>query len=884
MRDSHQGGKLPSFIQDLAAPKALDGLPTLQEAWDQVHSQYKESLYQALVTCREEKLSTQYSPAIRDEIIRSLVADTKKLIADKSATDPVHKGTFEAEGKAAFSLFTSSTTHWEQEAREQALSQFQKQVAQREANEGQVLDQANVSDSIILSRINTDSAALDYHHQTSASTTEPQVSPLPTEGQPPLHQQGQRGRRQQRSLQGNHKGHPKRQRNSKRKRNVDTITTQVNLHTTLLHSSNTSVAYKSNNRRLSKAQKNKIRLRDEITHDLIAERKELQLMKYNLKQIGVAQKLVHNLSGKLIPQGALNCLALGTKFIPVPRYNSDILPASIKSFRRTIRLRHIFKDDDQTNVMPKYWIPSSWNPPFLDQRRDIEITLNLLQREIQPSTLQIIPNINKADIVQYNKLLYDPSILVILADKNLGYAIVTKEWYLYRCLEHLNTPSYIKVTNDYKKGIQGKTIEQFLVDCLNNLVMQYHHYLDQDEVKWILQKPKTQWTPMKFYITAKVHKQPVKGRPIVPSMTWMTFHLSQWIANQLNPLLPSTEWVLKDSYDLLASLKLINETDLPNTIKVASADVEALYPSMDITTGLQLVSQFIEDINWECAPKRDFLLKAMHFVLTKGYISFQNDIYQQTNGAAMGSPMIPPYANIFMYQLEKDTVHKYTNLGSLLLYKRFIDDVFIITKDSNIEQLQSELNNLRPFIKLTWSPPAKHCNFLDLTVFIKNNKLCTNVYQKQLNTYAYLPFHSYHTKAQKRGFIKGEAVRYARICTQEAHFKTMIKLFTLRLQRRGYPLSFIQKSLGQVQHQTRHNYTVSATNNNKNKVIPLLFKTEYNPAVSHLNLRTALNQFTANVLKLANIHPSVSQKVTICYKMPNKLHQLTLKARKKKGL
>ncbi|KAF8478757.1 hypothetical protein F5888DRAFT_1574654, partial [Russula emetica] len=56
-----------------------------------------------------------------------------------------------------------------------------------------------------------------------------------------------------------------------------------------------------------------------------------------------------------------------------------------------------------------------------------------------------------------------------------------------------------------------------------------------------------------------------------------------------------------------------------------------------------------------------------------------------------------------------------------------------------------------------------------------------------LNTYAYLPFHSYHTIAQKRGFIKGEAIRYARICTKETDFKLMVKLFTLRLQRRGYP-------------------------------------------------------------------------------------------------
>ena len=1161
MREKHEAGKYPEFIDTLVAPKALDGLPSLQPLWDQVHSQYKENLYQALLNSRQDKLATQYSPAIRDEIIKSLVADTKKLIADKSAADPAHQSTFEAEGKAAFSLFTSSTTHWEQEAKEQALNHFQRQKAIREANEGQALDQANVSLNYYISSNLDTYNPLDPISSTS-STARAQIPPLSSKRNS-SQRQGQRDW----GLQGDPKRQPQgclqRKRNNQGKRNVKNLLDtrkfdkksrdrgislsnqsrdrenllhnhsplscalcqegdtaqemtshylnlrlhnqsdnldlhnqslcnqclhnqksnnslhnqscdcgnmlhnhslhqqsskihEVNsgLHNHDLHnhdlsnhplsnhdlsnhdlsnhnpsnqtisnhnssnhdlsnhmisnhnasnqdlsnhalsnhdlsnhalsnpdpsnhalsnhalsnhalsnhalsnhalsnhalsnhalsnhalsnhtlsnhaSSNHALSNhalsnhalsnqtlhnpptphtslcnhplhkytqnthknspnlsknKSKNRRLSKAHKNRIKQRDIITHDLKDEQAELNLMKSNLRQIGVAQKLVHNLTGKIIPPGALNCLALGTKFISVPKSKQDILPLSIKSFRRTIRIRHLFQDDNnENNIIPKYWIPSSWNPPFLDQRRDIEITLNSLQNSIKPNTTPIIPNINKSDIKQYNNLLHDQNIVVILADKNLGYAVVTKSWYIEKCLEHLNSNSYIDVTQHYQNALQSKPIIDLLVDSLADLVIQYQHVLDTDEIKWILQKPKIQWQPMKFYITAKVHKKPIKGRPIVPSMTWMTFHLSQWLANQLNPLLPATQWVLKDSYDLLAAIKNINNLNLPNTIRIASADVEALYPSMDINTGLQLVKQFIEDLNWGNSSKREFLLKAMQFVLTKGYITFQNQIYQQTNGAAMGSPMIPPYANIFMYQLEKHTVQKYTNSGTLILYKRFIDDVFIIIKDSNITQVQNELNSLNPSIKLTWTPPAKHCNFLDMNISIKNNKLHTSVYQKQLNTYAYLPFHSYHTTAQKRGFIKGEAIRYARICTSEADFKLMVNLFTLRLQRRGYPLSFIQRSLGQVQHKNRHNYTVlSNSTKNKNKVIPLLFKTEYNPIVSHHNLRTALNQFTANIIKLANVHPSISQKVTICYKMPPKLHKLSLKARKRKGL
>ena len=877
MREKHEAGKLPEFIGDLDAPKALDGLPSLQTMWDEVHTQYKENLYQALVKAREEKLATQYSPAIRDEIIKSLVADTKKLCHDKALADPAHKDNFEAEGRAVFSLFTKSITLWEQQAREQALNQVQKQQDKKDTAESKSLDKANVSDTEL--RCSKDTNNTIEPHWPAAR---PQIPPLSSEGHLQQQRKGKgpepRGiqAKPQGQLQGQFKG---KGRSRKGKGNVNTIQTSTLL---TVHNTPHNINSKPKNRRLSKAHKNRLRDRNLIFQDLASESAELKLMNHNLREIGVAQKLVHNLTGKTIPLGALNCLALGTKFITVPKSDPSILSQSMKTFRRTIRLRHLFKDDDN-NTIPKYWLPSSWNPLYLDQRRDIESTMSSLQKSIQPSTTPIRSNINKQDIKQYNNLLYDDNTLVILADKNLGYAVVTKSWYLQRCYEHLNSNSYIKVTHQYKQGIQGKSTINFLVDSLSDLIMEYQNQLGTDEIKWILQKPKDEWEPMRFYITAKVHKKPVKGRPIVPSMTWMTFHLSQWIANQLNPLLPNTEWVLKDSYDLLSALKQINQSTLPNTLRVASADVDALYPSMDINTGLQLVKNFIEELDWENNHKREFLIKAMQFVLTKGYISFQDQIYQQTNGAAMGSPMIPPYANIFMYQLEKNTVHKYTNLGTILLYKRFIDDVFIITKDSEITELQSELNSLNPSIKLTWSPPAKHCNFLDLVVLVKNNKIHTKVFQKQLNTYAYLPFHSYHTPAQKRGFIKGEAIRYARICTEELDFKLMVKLFTLRLQRRGYPLSFIHRALGQVQHKDRQKYTVTAKPSN-NKVIPLLFKTEYNPIVSQHNIRTALNQFTANVLKLANVHPSISQKVTICYKMPSKLHKLSLKARKTKGL
>ncbi|KAI0280575.1 hypothetical protein BC826DRAFT_975194 [Russula brevipes] len=165
IRENHEAGKFPDFIQSLEAPKALDGLPSLQALWDEVHSQYKESLYQALVNSRQEKLDLQYSPAIQEEIIKSLVADTKKLIADKSALDPGHLATFHNEGKATFTLFTSSIPSWVNEAKDRLPPGQLPLPIHREATGTSPI----LREGIIPS---TEAGAIQYTEATSEATTE----------------------------------------------------------------------------------------------------------------------------------------------------------------------------------------------------------------------------------------------------------------------------------------------------------------------------------------------------------------------------------------------------------------------------------------------------------------------------------------------------------------------------------------------------------------------------------------------------------------------------------------------------------------------------------------------------------------------------------------
>jgi hypothetical protein len=614
----------------------------------------------------------------------------------------------------------------------------------------------------------------------------------------------------------------------------------------------------------------------------------------SLQQIGVAIPEVHNISTKEIPKDLLEPLTLGHKFIPAPKVNYKCIKDSMKYFTRSNRLKwHFRTDDPEENEISIYWIGKTWTPTKDQSHPMIEKSLLQLHSNIKKCKAKPFKNISETHLNNLQQLLSDPDIMIVTADKNLGYTITDIEWYKNACLEHLLSDSYINVTQEYYKNDLGETTKDTLYRKICDRVLSAleNKFITQDEAIWICKVEKFQLS--KFYILPKIHKKPpFKGRPIVPGMTWITFHLSEWISNQLNSLVTNicTD-VLRDSTQLLQNISEINTQGI-DTLQyyVLSADVEALYPNMDIKLGLTLIENFLIEIDWENQGKREFLLWALHTILTQGYIYFNGQVYQQTNGAAMGSPCIPSYSNIFMFMIERDLVKKYTTQSKLLLlYKRFIDDVFMIClrKPKEIATFQQEFNSINPKIKLTWTEPSFQTDFLDISIFLnhKNSKIETQTFQKTLNKYSYLPYHSFHTPSMKTGFIKGEAIRYAKSCSRRKDFNRMISLFTIRLQRRGYPLNFIKTSLKSVQYSQRNTYLNSTKNKNRRNTIPFLFKILYNHITPHHFLRTNLDLYSHQIKSnITDLPTSLQQKITICYQLPPTLHKRILKARKDKNL
>lgn len=159
----------------------------------------------------------------------------------------------------------------------------------------------------------------------------------------------------------------------------------------------------------------------------------------------------------------------------------------------------------------------------------------------------------------------------------------------------------------------------------------------------------------------------------------------------------------------------------------------------------------------------------------------------------MGTPFAVTAANAFMFYHEKDIVGYYSQY--LKLYKRFIDDIFAIwcgPKGTLLEFLNA-LNSKTDRIKLTYCISESSISFLDLFLYreTSSNVLQFSTFQKPLNKYLYIPFESFHPSSNKKAFIKGELMRYARNSSSFNSFHDTREKFWKRLRVRGYPFRFL---------------------------------------------------------------------------------------------
>ena len=108
---------------------------------------------------------------------------------------------------------------------------------------------------------------------------------------------------------------------------------------------------------------------------------------------------------------------------------------------------------------------------------------------------------------------------------------------------------------------------------------------------------------------------------------------------------------------------LFDDTSLFTNIPLSKAIDIAIY----------LMFESSPDIKF---TKRE-LQKLFRITTSEIHFTFNGSIYDQIDGVAMGSPLAPIVANLFMVFHEQNWIEQATNVKSIF-YKRNVDDIFAV--------------------------------------------------------------------------------------------------------------------------------------------------------------------------------------------------------------
>ena len=134
----------------------------------------------------------------------------------------------------------------------------------------------------------------------------------------------------------------------------------------------------------------------------------------------------------------------------------------------------------------------------------------------------------------------------------------------------------------------------------------------------------------------------------------------------------------------------------------------------------------------------------------------------------MGSSLSPIVANIFMEKYEIEALESSPHPSSL--WKRFVDDTFVILETQHKEEFFNHINSMDENIKFT--PETTKADgsmpFLDTLVTPKSNgSLSTTVYRKPTHPNQYLQWDSHHAISNKYSVINSLLHRAKDICSNQ---------------------------------------------------------------------------------------------------------------------
>lgn len=478
-------------------------------------------------------------------------------------------------------------------------------------------------------------------------------------------------------------------------------------------------------------------------------------------QIGTHEKFLYNFSDLELPPEVKRVLSAGPKFA-LPSGNNIPIPTIIKDLEYCID--SFFSDGEAKN----------------DIRATSVNILTNYNNYMKNHTLNRNDTFIRDFTICRTFLENHPEILVMRSDKGNSTVIMLKDEYAEGMNKLLSDDLvYKKLRSDPTTKYQNQA---------NNFIKELQRlgHIDENHCKRL--KTFNSVSP-KLYGLRKTHKQSLSLRPVVSCNNSPSYNLATFIHNILNPLTSTFKYNVKNSFEFVEFTKTV---ELPESHALVSLDVVSLYTNIPKQLVLHIIKKNWQFISAYTSIPRDLLCNMIEFLFTSSYFSFNDQIYQQLDGSAMGNPASPILANLVMNELITD-VEKQLPF-KLPFIKLYVDDTVLACPVDQVEHLLEHFNNFHKKIQFTIEKEIdKKIPFLD-TIVIRDSDghLKTNWYTKPTASGRVLNFFSSHATVHKINTIKNLLHRANKLSSTEFQKENEIKVKNI-LKNNNYPITLVNR-------------------------------------------------------------------------------------------
>ena len=404
------------------------------------------------------------------------------------------------------------------------------------------------------------------------------------------------------------------------------------------------------------------------------------------------------------------------------------------------------------------------------------------------------PNLTKAQNIALRELKRDRDRIVLTADKGVAMVVMDKQDYINKSNQLLNQNTYKVISKDPTNTIKNK-----LINILKGIKTKTG--LGSNTYKSMYP---TGCVPPKFYGLPKIHKPDTPLRPIVSSCGSVTYGVAKELAKILKPLVGKSPHHINSTQDFVEQAKHFK---LEAGECLSSYDVSALFTSVPIDPALNIIKDLLVKDNTlkeRTVMEVEDIILLLEFCLKNTYFSFQGQFYEQVEGAAMGSPVSPIVANLYMEYLEQKALSTAPNPPKF--WGRYVDDTFVIHKEANKQSFLQHINSVDPAIRFTVEDNKEDGSIPFLDTIVKpeaDGSLSITVYRKPTHTDQYLQWDSHHHLSAKFSVIQTLSHRASIVCSNPELLQKEKQHLRKALTKCNYPKWALDKVEKRLNRSTR---------------------------------------------------------------------------------